>query len=78
MTLTGSAERADLRLDQDKIDEHDNEVMFNIFVGEALASRALSKAHTFPEGTVICLAVGRIKMRDRRCASDANWHAWRG
>jgi hypothetical protein len=30
-----------LRLDQDKVDEQNNKVMFDVFVGEAFASRAL-------------------------------------
>jgi hypothetical protein len=46
-----------LRFNQDQINEEHHEVVLDIFVGKALASRALRQAHALAEGAVICFAV---------------------
>jgi hypothetical protein len=47
----------DLRLDQDQVDEEDDKVMFDVFVGEAVALRTLGQAHALAQGAVVGLAV---------------------
>lgn len=56
-------ESAYLRLDQDQINEKNNIVMLNIFVGEALAIRTLCQSYTLAERSIIGLAVSCVEMR---------------
>lgn len=39
--IATGVEVANLRLDEDKVDEQNNHIMLDIFVGEAFAARAL-------------------------------------
>lgn len=66
----------DLRLDEDKIDEEDDVIVLDIFVGKQLTARALSQTDTLAEGAVIGLAVGGIEMGDWIAALDAYWHGF--
>jgi hypothetical protein len=63
-----------LWFDQDQIDEEDDEVMLDIFVGEALAAGALGQAHAFAEGLVVGFAVGRVQVADGIPTFDAYRH----
>lgn len=46
-----------LWLDQDQIDEQHDEIMLDVFVGEAFAAWTLCEAYTFAESLVIGFAV---------------------
>ena len=46
-----------LWLDQHQIDEQHDEIMLDIFVGEAFAAWTLCKPHTFSESLVVGLAI---------------------
>ncbi len=54
----------DLRLDEDEVDEEHDEVMLDVFVGEALAAGALGEADAFAGGAVVGFAVGRVELVD--------------
>jgi hypothetical protein len=55
-----------LRFDQDQINEKDDEVMLDIFVGKPFALRALCQTHAFTDASIIGLAVGCVQGRHRR------------
>jgi hypothetical protein len=65
----------DLRLDQDKINKEDDEIMFNIFVREAFAIRALCKSDTLTKGWGVGFAVCRVEIGDWGGTCYADWHA---
>ena len=46
-----------LRLDKDEINEDHDEIMFDVFVREPLATRTLRQTHPFTQGTIIGAAV---------------------
>lgn len=52
----------DLGLDQNEIYEQYDKVMLNVFVGEAFAAWTLCQSHAFAKGSIICFAVGRVKL----------------
>ena len=49
-----------LRFDKNQVDELHDEIMFNIFVREALAPRALRKSNAFAESSVVGFAISRV------------------
>lgn len=61
-------------LDQHQIDEKHDEVMLDIFVGEAFAAWALCETHAFAESLVVGFAVGSIKCADWIATLDTDWH----
>ena len=63
-----------LWFDQDQIDEQHHKVMFDIFVGKALASRTLGQPNSFAERSIICFAIRCIKSIDWETAFNADWH----
>jgi hypothetical protein len=65
---------ADLRLDQDQVDEQDDKVMFDVFVGEAATLRTLGQTHAFAQGSVVGLAVLGVEGIDGMSAFDADGH----
>lgn len=54
-----------LRLDEHQVDEDHDKVVFNVFIGEALAPRTLGQSHAFALGAVIGTTVGAVQVRDR-------------
>ena len=64
-----------MRLDQDKIDEEDDEVMLDILVREAFAPWTLGQPHAFSECLVIGFAVGCVKCADGVSAFDTDRHS---
>ena len=64
-----------MRLDQDQVDEQDDKVMLDIFVGETLAIGALSEPDSFSERAIIGFAVDGVKLLHGRAAGDAYRHA---
>lgn len=70
----------DLWLDEHQVDKDHNEVIFHVFVGEALAARTLGQSHALPLRTVIGTTVCAIQVRDRVGTFDADGHrvmTWR-
>lgn len=63
-----------LWFDQDQVDEDHDKVIFDVFVGEALAARALRQSHAFALGSVIGTTIRAIQVRDRIGAFDADGH----
>lgn len=63
-----------LRFDQDQIDKKHHEVVFDIFVREALAAWTLRQSHSFSQSFVIGFAVCRVKVADGIATLDANGH----
>ena len=63
-----------LWLDQHQIDEQHDEIMLDIFVGEALAAWTLCETHTFAESLVVGFAVCGIERTDWIAALDTDWH----
>lgn len=63
-----------LRLDQNQVDKQNHKVILDVFIGEALAPRALRQAYTFPQGSIIGAAVRAIQMRNWVGALDADRH----
>lgn len=63
-----------LGFDQDQIDEEDDEVMLDIFVGESFAARTLGQTHSFSKRAVISLAVRGVKLVNWVATFNANWH----
>lgn len=53
-----------LRLDQDEIDEQDDKVVLDVFVGKFLAVGALREADAFAEGAVVGFGVGGVEGAD--------------
>jgi hypothetical protein len=51
-----------LWFDEDEVDEDHDEVVFDVFVGEALAARTLRQSHTFTLGAIISTTVGAIQV----------------
>jgi hypothetical protein len=49
-----------LRLYEHQVDEDDDEVVLDVFVGEALAAWALCEADALAERAVVCFAVGCV------------------
>lgn len=69
-----------LWFDQHQIDEEDDIVMLDVFVGETLAARALGQADALAERVIVGLAVGGVKVGDGIGAFDADRHgvrSWR-
>lgn len=69
-----------LWLDQHQINEEDDIVMLDVFVGEAFAARALGQADALAEGVIVGLAVGGVEVGDGIGAFDADGHgvrSWR-
>ena len=48
--------------------------MLDIFIGEAFTVRTLRQPDALPERFVVCFRIGRVQLRDRVGALDANWH----
>jgi len=63
-----------LRLDQDQVNEQHDEVMLDVFVGEALAARALGEPDAFAQRPVIRLAVCRVQLVDRIATFNTYGH----
>lgn len=63
-----------LWLDQHQINEQHDEIMLDIFVGEAFAAWTLRETHTFAESLVIGFAVCSIKCADWVATLDADRH----
>jgi hypothetical protein len=63
-----------LWLDQHQINEQHDEIMLDIFVGEAFAAWALCEPHTFAESLVVGFAVGSVKRADWVATLDTDWH----
>lgn len=74
---SGREREAYLRLDQHQVDEQHHEVVLDVFVGEALAPRALRQPHALAQRPVIRCAVGVVQLLDRIRALDAYWHCGR-
>jgi hypothetical protein len=49
-----------LRLYENQVDEHDDKVMLDVFVGEALAPWALCETDALAERAVVCFAIRRV------------------
>ena len=64
----------DLRFDQNKIDEQDDEIMFDIFVRESLAARTLRKTDSFTQRSIVGFAVSRVQIRELIAAFYTDWH----
>ena len=64
----------DLRLDQDEVYEEHHEVVLYIFVGEALAARALRQADALAQRPVIGLAVRAVEEVDGEPTFYADRH----
>lgn len=67
-----------LRFDQDEINEENDKVVLDIFVGESLAARALCQSDSLSQGSIVSFAVGRVEMLNWSTAADAYWHHPRG
>jgi hypothetical protein len=63
-----------LWLDQDKVNEEHDEIMLDIFVGKALATRALRQSNTFSQRTIVRFAVGGVERVDWKSAFNAYRH----
>ena len=61
-----------LGLDQHQIDEQNDHIMLDIFVGEALAPRTLRQSHTLAQRFVVGFAVGRVQCLDWEAASSTH------
>lgn len=72
-----------MRFDQDEIDEDDDEVVFDVLVDEAFASRTLCEPDAFSEGSVIRILVFGEAVLDGVATFYTDWHLgesvyWRG
>lgn len=63
-----------LRFYQDKVNKEHDEVIFDIFVGEVLAARALRQTHAFSQRAIVGAAISAVQMRDGIGAFDADGH----
>lgn len=63
-----------LWLDQHQIDEQHDEIMLDVFVGEAFAAWALRETHTFAESLVVGFAVSCIERTDWIATFDTDGH----
>ena len=63
-----------LRFDQDQINEEDDEIMLDIFVGESFAARTLGQTHSLSKRAVVSLAISCVKLMDWVATFNANWH----
>ena len=63
-----------LRLDKHQINKLNNKIMFNIFICEALASRALGKPNAFSLNSIVRFAVSCIQLSDWVAAFNAYRH----
>lgn len=61
-------------LDQHQIDEQHDEIMLNVFVGEAFAAWTLCEPHTFAESLVVGFAVCGVERVDWIATLDTDWH----
>ena len=73
-TLLGLQDETYLWLDQDKVDEEQYEIVFNIAICELLAYGALRQPDPFSEGAIVGFAVRRVQMFHRCAAADAYRH----
>lgn len=63
-----------LRLDQNQVDKQNHKVILDVFIGKALAPRALRQAYAFSQGSIVGAAVRAIQMRNWVGALDADRH----
>lgn len=63
-----------LWLNQHQVDEQHDEIMLDVFVGEAFAAWTLRETHTFAESLVVGFAVCGIKRTDWIATLDTDWH----
>jgi hypothetical protein len=69
-----TSHRAYLGFDKHQVNEQHNEVIFDIFVGKSLATRALRQSHTLALRPVIGATVSTVQVGDRIRAFDADGH----
>jgi hypothetical protein len=69
-----TSNRAYLGLDKHQVNEQHDEVIFNIFVGKSLATRALRQSHTLALRPVIGATVSTVQVGDWIRAFDADGH----
>jgi hypothetical protein len=61
---------------QHEIDEEDDKVMFDVFVGEVVAGGAVGEAYALSESAVVGFGVGGVEDGDGVAAVDAYWHCY--
>ena len=69
-----------LWLNQHQVDEQHDEIMLDVFVGEAFAAWTLCEPHAFAESLVVGFAVCGVQRTDWIATLDADWHCmyWLG